>query len=59
MTSIIKQAPVMNTNIPQRKRYSAPEMMAIIIRTERLCAVSQAETETATHENYTYSDLFD
>ena len=49
----------MNTNNPQRKRYSAPEMMALIIRTERLCAGSQAETETATHENYTYSDLFD
>lgn len=49
----------MNTNIPQRKRYSAPEMMAVIIRTERLCAGSQAETETATREDYTSSDLFD
>ena len=59
LTSIIKQAPVMNTNNPQRKRYSAPEMMALIIHTERLCAGSQAETQTATHENYTTFEMFD
>ena len=49
----------MNTNNPQRKRYSAPEMMALIIHTERLCAGSQAETQTATHENYTTFEMFD
>lgn len=50
----------MSTNNPKQKRYIAPEMMALIIRTERLCSTSQTQTETATRENYTsIDDLFD
>ncbi|MBR3562573.1 MAG: hypothetical protein IKN93_01960 [Bacteroidales bacterium] len=47
----------MNTNNPQQKRYRAPEMKVLFIRTETLCTSSQ--TETAIRENYILYDLFD